>query len=75
MPWKRLAINVAARLTDAGPDKQLHVFVWLVVLAGLPVVAAISYHLVEFPARRALRRMAARRNARTKLIETAQPAI
>ena len=75
VPWKLLAINVAARLTDAGPEKQLHVFVWLVVLAGLPVVAAASYHLVEFPARRALRRMAERRNARAKPIETAQPAI
>ena len=57
VPWKLLAVNLAARLTDA-PDKQLQLIVWLAVMAGLPVVAAASYHLVEFPARRALRRWA-----------------
>lgn len=56
VPWQLLAVNVAARLTDA-PDKQLQLFVWLAILAGLPVVAAVAYHLVEFPARRALRRL------------------
>ncbi len=56
VPWQLLAVNVAARLTNA-PDKQLQLFVWLAILGMLPVVAAIAYHLVEFPARRALRRM------------------
>lgn len=60
VPWKLLSINLAAKLTDA-PDKQLHVFVWLALLALLPVVAAVSYHLVEYPARKALRGMAERR--------------
>ncbi len=57
VPWKLLAVNLAAKLTDA-PDKQLQLFVWLAILALLPVVAALSYHLVEHPARKALRRMA-----------------
>jgi peptidoglycan/LPS O-acetylase OafA/YrhL len=57
VPWKLLAINLAAKLTDA-PDKQLQLFVWLAILALLPVVAALSYHLVEHPARKALRGMA-----------------
>ena len=57
VPWKLLAINLAAKLTDA-PDKQLQLFVWLAILALLPVVAAVSYHLVEHPARKALRGMA-----------------
>lgn len=61
VPWKLLAVNLAAKVTDA-PDKQLHVFVWLAVLALLPVVAAVSYHLVEHPARKALRGWAERRN-------------
>ena len=61
VPWKLLAVNLAAKVTDA-PDKQLHVFVWLAVLALLPVVAALSYHLVEHPARKALRGWAERRN-------------
>lgn len=60
VPWKLLSINLAAKLTDA-PDKQLHIFVWLAILALLPVVAAVSYHLIERPARKALRGMAERR--------------
>ena len=61
VPWKLLAVNLAAKVTDA-PDKQLHVFVWLAIVALLPVVAAASYHLVEHPARRALRGWAERRH-------------
>ncbi|WP_288758209.1 acyltransferase [uncultured Brevundimonas sp.] len=61
VPWKLLAVNLAAKATDA-PDKQLHVFVWLAIMALLPVVAAASYHLVEHPARRALRGWAERRH-------------
>ncbi|WP_447941325.1 acyltransferase family protein [Brevundimonas mediterranea] len=57
VPWKLLAVNLAAKLTDA-PDKQLQLFVWLAILALLPVVAALSYHLVEHPARKALRGIA-----------------
>ena len=60
VPWKLLAVGLAAKLTDA-PDKQLQIFVWLAILALLPVVAAVSYHLVERPARKALRGVAERR--------------
>lgn len=65
VPWQLLAVNVAARLTGA-EDKRLHVFVWLAVVLALPIVAAIAYHLVEHPARRALRGLADRRAARDK---------
>jgi len=54
VPWKLLAVNLAARLTDA-PDKQLHILVWAPVVLGTVAVAAVSYHLVEKPARKALR--------------------
>lgn len=60
VPWKLLAVGLAAKLTDA-PDKQLQIFVWLAIVALLPVVAAVSYHLVEHPARKALRGLAAHR--------------
>jgi len=60
VPWKLLAVNLAARAADA-PDKQLQIFVWLAVVALIPVVAAVSYHLVEHPARRGLRALAVRR--------------
>ncbi|QSF54519.1 acyltransferase family protein [Brevundimonas fontaquae] len=63
VPWKLLAVGLAAKLFDA-PDKQLQIFVWLAILALLPVVAAVSYHLVERPARKALRDMADKRAKR-----------
>lgn len=70
VPWKLLAVNLAARLTDA-PDKQLHIIVWLAVMAGLPVMAAGSYHLVERPARKALRGIADRRAKAARCGESA----
>ncbi len=70
IPWKLLAINLAARLTGA-EDKQLQLFVWLAVVAAIPAVAACSYHLVERPARSALRKMADRRRARTLALKQA----
>lgn len=54
VPWKLLSVGLAAKLFDA-PDKQLQIFVWLAIVALLPVVAAASYHLIERPARKALR--------------------
>ena len=58
-PVLLLGVNVAARLTGAD-DKRLHVIVWLAVLAAIPVAAAATYHLVERPARKALRGLATR---------------
>ena len=60
-PVLLLGVNVAARLTGAD-DKKLHILVWLAVLAAIPAAAALPYHLVERPARKALRGLAARRN-------------
>ncbi|MBX9461142.1 MAG: acyltransferase [Brevundimonas sp.] len=60
-PVLLLGVNVAARLTGAD-DKKLHILVWLAVLAAIPAAAALTYHLVERPARKALRGLAARRN-------------
>lgn len=58
-PVLLLGVNVAARLTGA-EDKRLHLIVWLAVLAAIPVAAALTYHLVERPARKALRGLEAR---------------
>jgi len=68
-PVLLLGVNVAARLTGA-EDKRLHVIVWLAVLAAIPVAAALTYHLVERPARKALRGIADRRAARSSLATT-----
>jgi len=59
-PWQILAVNLSARATEA-EDKRLHVLVWLGIILGLIVAAAATYHLIERPARKALRGMAERR--------------
>ena len=59
-PWQILAVNLAARATGA-EDKRLHVLVWMGIILGLIAAAATTYHLVERPARKALRGMAERR--------------
>ncbi len=51
--------NLAARLTGAD-DKRFHIIVWLAILAAIPATAMATYHLVERPARKVLRGMAAR---------------
>lgn len=61
-PWQILAVNLAARATGAD-DKRLHVLVWLGIILGLIAAAAATYHLIERPARQALREMADRRRA------------
>lgn len=61
-PWQILAVNLAARATGAD-EKRLHVLVWLGIILGLIAAAAATYHLIERPARQALRGMADRRRA------------
>ncbi len=51
--------NLAARGLGAD-DKRFHIFVWLGIVAAIPVAAMATYHLVERPARKALRALAAR---------------
>lgn len=63
-PVLLLATNVAARITGAD-DKRFHVIVWLMLVAAIPVAAMATYHLVERPARKALRGLADRRAARS----------
>ena len=62
-PVLLLTTNVAARLTGAD-DKQFHIIVWLALVAAIPVAAMATYHLVERPARKALRGLADRRATR-----------
>jgi peptidoglycan/LPS O-acetylase OafA/YrhL len=62
-PVLLLTTNVAARITGAD-DKQFHIIVWLALVAAIPATAMLTYHLVERPARNALRGLAARRAER-----------
>ena len=60
VPWTLLAVNVAARLTGA-EDKRLAWPVWLAVVLGAVVCAAVAHHLIEKPARTWLRKAGERR--------------
>lgn len=62
-PVLLLTTNVAARLTGAD-DKRFHILVWLALVAAIPAAAMVTYHIVERPARKALRGLADRRAAR-----------
>ena len=54
VPWKLLFVNAANRI--GGFDKaHLPLAVWLLFIVGVIPLAAVSYHLIEKPARSALR--------------------
>jgi peptidoglycan/LPS O-acetylase OafA/YrhL len=69
-PVLLLTTNIAARLTGAD-DKRFHIIVWLAVVAAIPVAAMLTYHLVERPARKAMRGYADRRSAKADRDESA----
>jgi len=62
-PVLLLTTNIAARLTGAD-DKRFDLIVWLALVAAIPVAAMLTYHLVERPARKAMRGVADRSAAR-----------
>ena len=64
-PVLLLMTNVAARLLGAD-EKRFHIIVWLAIVAAIPVAAMATYHLVERPARKALRGLAERRHAASR---------
>ena len=55
IPWSLVFVNAAAKLTGGG--ERLSPGLWLVMIAGLIPLSAATYHLVERPARSAMRRM------------------
>jgi len=59
VPWQLLSVNALSRLLGA-ESKQLPLWAWLVCLAMLVPLAALSYRLVEKPARQWLKGFAAR---------------
>jgi peptidoglycan/LPS O-acetylase OafA/YrhL len=63
IPWTLVAVNGVARLTGS-QDKTFALPIWLGIVLGAVVAAAIAHHLVEKPARTWLRNLPARgRNA------------
>ncbi|MBU1541117.1 MAG: acyltransferase [Alphaproteobacteria bacterium] len=63
-PVLLLMTNVAALITGAD-DKRFPIIVWLALVATIPVAAMLTYHLVERPARKAMRGWSDRRAARS----------
>ncbi|HLI64905.1 MAG TPA: acyltransferase [Caulobacteraceae bacterium] len=62
IPWKLLFVNGVAQAMHI--DKaHMPLWAWMILLAGVVPLAAASYHLVEWPARRWMRRLAAPRPA------------
>jgi peptidoglycan/LPS O-acetylase OafA/YrhL len=68
-PVLLVVTNVAARVTEA-EDKRFHLMVWLALVAAIPLAAMATYHLIEHPARKALRGVASRRAGRSTATKT-----
>jgi peptidoglycan/LPS O-acetylase OafA/YrhL len=58
IPWKILAINAATKLLNIEGDK-LPLLVWVVIVAALVPLSAISYHVIENPCRERMKAWAA----------------
>jgi peptidoglycan/LPS O-acetylase OafA/YrhL len=50
IPWKILAVNAALKLLKIEGD-QLPLYAWLLIVAALVPLSAMSYHIIEKPAR------------------------
>ena len=58
VPWKLLAINAASKLTGT---ETLPWWLWVPIVVAIVPIAGLSHHLIERPARDAMRRWADRR--------------
>ena len=50
IPWKILAVNAAEKLLKIDGD-QLPLYAWLLIVAALVPLSALSYHIIEKPMR------------------------
>lgn len=50
IPWKIVAINIATKILNIDGDK-LPLLVWILIVAALVPLSAISYHVIENPCR------------------------
>lgn len=60
IPWKIVFVNGATKLLGLGDD-QLPWMLWVVMFLGVIPLSAASYHLIEKPARKAMKTWAERR--------------
>ncbi len=59
VPWKLLFVNAAAKFFNIA-DERLPWYLWLVFLGALVPLSAMSYHLIESPARAGMKLLAKR---------------
>jgi peptidoglycan/LPS O-acetylase OafA/YrhL len=57
IPWKIIAVNAAAKLLKIEGD-QLPLYAWLLIVAALVPLSAMSYHIIEKPARERMKALA-----------------
>lgn len=57
VPWKIVFVNAAAKILQIN-DERLPLWLWLVFLGSVVPLAAVSYHLIEKPARARMKLMA-----------------
>jgi len=63
IPWKIVFVNAATRVLQLN-DEHLPIWLWLVFVAAVIPLAAASYHLIEKPARGAMKSWAEAWDAR-----------
>jgi peptidoglycan/LPS O-acetylase OafA/YrhL len=50
IPWKIISVNAATKILHIEGDR-LPLIVWLAIVGALVPLSALSYHLIEKPAR------------------------
>lgn len=63
IPWKIISVNAATKILGLQGD-QLPLLIWIAIVAALIPLSAISYHLIEKPARERMKTWAANWRAR-----------
>jgi peptidoglycan/LPS O-acetylase OafA/YrhL len=69
VPWEIVFVNGAARALGL-PDEKLPLWLWIVFVLGVIPLAAASYHLIEKPAREAMKSWAAAHRQRRLVTAT-----
>ncbi len=70
VPWEIVFVNGAAKALGL-PDEKLPLWLWIVFVLGVIPLAAASYHLIEKPAREAMKSWAAAHKQR-RLVTAAE---
>ena len=62
IPWQILFVNTVAHYLTLN-DKHLPLYIWVVLVAGVVPLSALTYHVIEKPARAWMKLIADKRRA------------